>query len=39
MPGDSAGEVGVNRSRTTEVVGKTKITASCERNIINDAAT
>jgi hypothetical protein len=34
MPGDTATEAGVNQSRTTEVVEKIKITASCERDII-----
>jgi len=28
MPGDTTGRVGVNQSRTTEVVEKIKITAS-----------
>jgi len=37
MPGDTDGKAGVNPSRTTEVVGKTKITASCEPNILNCA--
>jgi hypothetical protein len=38
MPGDTAGQTGVNQGRTTEVVEKNKITASCERDIINLAA-
>ena len=37
MPGDTAGVAGVNQSRTTEVVEKIKITASCERDIIKRA--
>jgi hypothetical protein len=35
MPGDAGREAGVNLGRTTEVVGKIKIKASCERNIVN----
>jgi len=38
MPGDTTGVAGVNQSRTTEVVGKIKITASCERDLIKLAA-
>jgi hypothetical protein len=38
MPGDTTGQVGVNQSRTTEVVEKIKITASYERNIVKLAA-
>jgi hypothetical protein len=34
MPGDTTAEAGVNQSRTTEVVEKIKITASCESDII-----
>lgn len=35
MPGDAAGVAGVNQSRTTEVVGKMKITAAYESDLIN----
>ena len=35
MPGDTTRQVRVNHSRTTEVVGKKKITASYEPNIVN----
>ena len=38
MPGDTAEGGRVNKSRTTEAVEKTKITASCERDIIKLAA-
>jgi len=38
MPGDSTAEAGVNRSRTTEVVEKTKPTASDEKNFASVTA-
>jgi hypothetical protein len=38
MPGDRGREAGVNPGGTTERVGKMKITASYERNIVNLAA-
>ena len=38
MPGDTAGQARVNKSRATDGVEKTKITASYERDFVKLAA-